>query len=119
MPEESTGESTIDVNYIKSNGFREAACDGVLGGPTPRGALWLAFFTERLPLPRVMRHQIRLGTHPGEVFLNTAVPGEPVEGRQGLVRNVEFGVYMSVNTAEQLHAWLGQTLQTMKNREEK
>jgi hypothetical protein len=42
--------TTVDINYLKSISFREVACDGVLGGPTPHGKLWLAFYTERLPL---------------------------------------------------------------------
>jgi len=114
MPEEPTSAGTIDINYLKSNEFREIACDGVMGGPTPRGSLWLAFFTERFPLPRIMRHHLQPAASPGEVFIDKDVPGQPVEGRHGLVRNIEFGVYMNIETATQLHEWLGQQIDAMK-----
>lgn len=114
MAEEPTSAGTIVINYLKSSGFREVACDGVMGGPTPRGSLWLAFFTERFPLPRIMRHRLQRTPNPEEVFIENNAPGEPIESRDGLIRNVEFGVYMSVDTAVQLHEWLGQQLEAMK-----
>ena len=40
MAEEPTSAGTIVINYLKSSGFREVACDGVMGGPNPRGSLW-------------------------------------------------------------------------------
>jgi len=48
---EEASDRTVDINYIKSADFREVACDGVIGGPTPNQKLWVAFYTERLPCP--------------------------------------------------------------------
>jgi hypothetical protein len=44
----------IQFHYIKGPDYREAACHGVIGGPTPAGKVWLAFFSERGPIPRVV-----------------------------------------------------------------
>ena len=54
--------SFIDIHYMKTSDFREIACDGALGGPTPHGKLWLAFYSERYPLPRVMRQKLAPST---------------------------------------------------------
>jgi hypothetical protein len=106
--------TTIAINYIKSNEFRESACDGALGGPTPNGKLWVAFYTERFPLPRITRQKLRPADEPGAFMIDEKSPAEPVESREGIVRNVEFGLYMSLESAEQLHTWLGKQLQELK-----
>jgi hypothetical protein len=97
-------EKNIKINYLKTGDFREIACDGVLGGPTPQGKVWLAFYTERFPMPQVVEHLLVEGLREGEL----SVGGEPVviQSREGIIRNVEFGVYMSVTAAEQLRDWL-------------
>src|ERR1700679_3910013 len=90
---------TVDINYIKSSGYREVTCDGTVGSPTPTGKLWLAFYTERLPLPRIVRHEMILSEETGALRICPDKPGIPLEGRVGVVRNVEFGLYLSLETA--------------------
>jgi hypothetical protein len=108
------GEPTLDINYIKSPNFREVACDGLLGGPTPKGKLWLAFFTERLPLPRIVRHALAPANEPDELVLDQSKPGTLIDGRTGLIRNVEFGLYMSLATARELQEWLGRQIEAIE-----
>lgn len=117
MPDESepAAPKTLTINYLKSNGFREVACDGALGGPTPNGSLWLAFYTERFPLPRKVRHKLTEIDDGDACIIDSESPAETLEGLVGIVRNVEFGLYMSVETAEQLHAWLGRSIKALKN----
>jgi hypothetical protein len=103
--------TTVDINYIKSSDFREIACDGAIGGPTPRGKLWLAFYTERLPLPRIVRHELKQASESGELTIDPNKPGAVIEGRVGVVRNVEFGLYLSIPTARELYDWLGSQIQ--------
>lgn len=111
------GAPFVTINYIKSGAFREATCDGVIGGPTPNGNLWIAFFTERFPLPRMVRHKLKPSGSEGAFTLDEESPPELIESREGVVRNVEFGVYMDVESAEKLYAWLGKSLEEMKHRE--
>lgn len=108
--------NTVDINYIKSNGFREIACDGVLGGPTPRGKIWLAFFTERLPLPRVVRHELTT-TDVGVQMVDPDKPPTIIDSRAGVVRNVEFGLYLRVETARELYEWLGHHIDAVESGE--
>lgn len=110
----SSSHPTVDINYIKSHDFREVACDGVVGGPTPNGKLWLSFYTERLPLPRVVRYALIPGGQAGEFSVDTSNPGVPLESRGGIVRNVELGLYLSVETAEHLRDWLERHIKEIK-----
>jgi hypothetical protein len=104
----------IKINYIKSGNFREIACDGVLGGPTPQGKIWFAFYTERFPMPQVVEQLLVEGLREGELSMT----GEPVvlQAREGIIRNVEFGVYMNFSAAEQLRDWL---IDQLKNNPDK
>ena len=56
----SEDRETLDINYLKSPHFREVTSDGIVGGPTPMGKIWLAFFTERFALPRIVRHELEV-----------------------------------------------------------
>lgn len=99
----------IDIHYLKTPGFREVSCDGAMGGSTPHGKVWLAFYSERFPLPRVMRHRLK-SFEEGGTGIDPEAEATVVEARRGLIRNVEFGVYMSIETATDLHKWLGEYL---------
>lgn len=99
---------TIDINYVKSASYREVPCDGALGGITPQKKLWVGFYSERLPLPRLVRHELIPTERQNEFSLDPN--GTPLESRGGLIRNVEFGIYLSKEAAKQLHEWLGDNL---------
>lgn len=101
-------QETVDLNYIKSQTFREVACDGFVGGLTPNEKIWAAFYTERYPLPRIVRYAIVETETPGEFKIDQSVPPVQVDGRSGIVRNVEFGVYLSLQTAIELRDWLNE-----------
>lgn len=103
-------EATVDVNYIKSAQFREVSADGVMGGPTPEGKIWLAFYTERFALPQIMRHRVTEGGN----GLTISDEGEQIQGRNGIVRNVEFGLYLSVEEARGLAEWINTTLREIE-----
>ena len=109
MADQDPGK-TIHINYIKSNDYREVACDGALGSSTPAGKLWVAFYTERLPLPRIVRHELQQSAESSELRIDPNSPGVTIDGRVGIVRNVEFGLYMSPEAARKLHEWLGEQL---------
>ena len=111
MAEDSPIQKTIAVNYLKSNDFREVACDGALGGLTPQGKLWVAFYAERFPMPRIVEHDIitESGQAPDEVTIDMN-SGRVIESRSGIVRHVEFGVYLTIESAKTLHDWLGKQI---------
>ena len=105
--------STVDLNYLKSPNFREVSSDGIVGGPTPNGKVWVAFFTERYPLPRIVRHALVETDVAGQFRLDDSIPAQPIDGRAGIVRNVEFGVYLSVQGAKDLRDWLNKQIDSI------
>ena len=102
------------INYIKVGGYREASCDGAIGGPTSQAKLWVGFYSERQPIPRVVAYSAKRNPDdPATVDVDEKAKPVFVESRQGLVRNVEFGIYMSVEVAQKLHDWLGNQIGRM------
>ena len=91
------GVDRVRFFYIKSNFFRVVHMDGAIGGLTPRGLIHCAVYNERAAIPQVTEHPIddnRLG------------PEEAVEGKKGLVREVEVDLLMTRPVAEELRDWL-------------
>lgn len=106
-------ESLI-INYLKANDYREIACDGALGGPTPDGSLiWIALYSERNAFPRIVEVPVVRDGQSQEFTLDESHP-KVIEGRDGLIRNLEVGAYLSIQAAERLHAWLGTNLANLK-----
>jgi len=95
--------AALRIHYIKSNAFRVVHADGVIGGPTPNGHLHASFYSERLPIPTVTVQTLR------DVGGGRAVLGDETlrEGKDGMIREVEVGVTMTLELAKKLHAWLG------------
>lgn len=111
---ENATENTLNVNYLKTGDFREVSADGILGGPTPHGKLWVCFYNERMPVPQVVRHKLIQLNETGDFQIDAGSPGVPIEGRTGVVRSMEVGVYISYETAREIHEWLGKQLQQVE-----
>lgn len=100
----------LKISYIKTSAFREIACDGVLGGPTPQGKVWLSFYTERMPIPKTVEHTLEVNE---EGVARLSEKPTILDSREGIIRNVEFGVFMNRSVAEQLRDWLSRQLASM------
>lgn len=101
----------LQFHYIKSPEYRETACHGALGGVTPQRKIWMALFSERGPIPRVVEFEITApeGEEAVEFNESAAVPAH-VDQRHGVIRHVELTAYMDLDVATRLHAWLGQRI---------
>jgi hypothetical protein len=91
---------TVSFHYIKSNFFRVLHTDGAVGSITPGGLIFVGLYNERAAIPQVMVHEI---TEAGQV--GAEHQGERV-GKKGVVREIEVGAMMSVETAKSLVTWL-------------
>jgi hypothetical protein len=110
MADESKTPDTLQFHYIKSPNYREIACHGVIGNPNPSGKIWVAFYAERSPIPRVVEYSMPSVTE-GQttVQFNEVTAGAPIsiESRRGVIRHVEFTAYLDLEVAERLQKWLG------------
>ena len=93
----------IEFKYVKSNSYRVIHCDGVIGNITPRGVLHMTLFSERQELPSTGIRRIDWKT-------NTLDPEELQESEGCFERELEVDVMMGVQTAKELHDWLGEVL---------
>jgi hypothetical protein len=99
MADESKSATSrrLRFHYIKSNFFRVVHMDGALGGLTPRGYIHCAIYNERAAVPLVTEYKLVDDVLSGE---------EPIEGKVGMVRELEVDLMMSRPVAEELRNWL-------------
>jgi len=102
----------LRIEYKKSNSFRVIHADGVYGGTSPRLQLFVAFYSERFPIPQVLTYK-------------TSDSGAPVqeiiaerESKEGVFREVEVGVMLDINAAKGFAAWLNEQIGELEKRRE-
>lgn len=88
-------------DYIKSNLYRVIHVDGIVGGPGPRGTIFLNLFSERLPIPKQQVFDVGSGGQLGKEHVDKRVV------RQSIVREVESAISMDLKTARAVFEWLG------------
>lgn len=97
----------IRLHYIKGSHFRVIHTDGVIGGPSPNGrGIHMSLWSERAPIPLQVSHEIDDEGHVGKEV-------ERVQ-RDGIVREVEADVVISLETAEAMIEWLKHHVKSLK-----
>lgn len=90
----------IDIFYEKNPLYRTIFVDGAIGTPTPTGLFNLTFYATRKTLPKSVKHEIStegLVSHSG-------TPSS--DSKDGIIREIEVGAYMSMNTAKEIYEFL-------------
>jgi hypothetical protein len=105
----------LQFHYIKGPAYREGACHGAVGGSTPQGKIWMALFSERYPLPRMVEFNVPAPPHGTTTlaFNESSATPDHIDTRNGIVRHIEFAAYLDVDTAVRLRDWL--SLQISQN----
>ncbi len=98
----SSDVPTVSFHYIKSGQFRVAHVDGAIGNLTPGGLIFVALYSERAAIPQMMVHEITEGGEIGPEHQEERL------GKKGIVREIEMGAVMSVETANAFIRWLQQ-----------
>jgi hypothetical protein len=91
---------TVRFHYIKSGSFRVIHTDGAIGGVTPGGLIFVGLYSERGAIPQMSVYDITEAGQPGAEHIEERV------SKQGIVREVEVGATMSIETATNLLTWL-------------
>lgn len=107
---ETIGEvSQIDFNYIKGNHFRVIHADGVMSNGTPRGGLFLGFYSERFPLPDSQTFEInKEGRATSEIIEKRKI------NSNGIMREVEVGITLDIEVAKILVLSLSQMIRQVE-----
>jgi len=92
----------LRIEYVKSNFFRVVRADGAIGGTSPRLELFVTFYNERFPIPKVLVY-------------NTTPDGAPAdevrserESKEGVIREAEIGITMDLPTAKSFAVWINE-----------
>lgn len=101
--EDPSDSSTIRYEYVKAVDYRTFKADGVFGGITPRGTIFLSLYTERNSIPSVTVHEVKDGRL-GEELRDRRID------RDGYIREVQTGFIIGLDNAKALIDWL--TLKT-------
>jgi len=95
---------TLPVHFIKSNSFRVIHANGAWFGNDPQANLHLTFYSERTPIPQKVVFQLNdKGQLVGEEMSQR-------EGKEGVVRELEVDVVMSLAAANAFYEILGNNL---------
>lgn len=103
------GQDEIEFFYIKGPDFRSLHIDGAIGGITPRGALHIAFFSERAAIPQKTVNELIGGQLGDEVRAKR-------EGKEGVVRQMEVDIFLTESAALDLRNWLNTKLDEFEAR---
>jgi hypothetical protein len=100
MPDEKL--PTVVFNFEKSSGYATHHADGVLGGTTPSGDVFFAFYVERPVIPKLFEQELHPDGKLGKLV--------KVEGREGIFREIQTGVVLSREAATVLRQRIDELL---------
>jgi hypothetical protein len=101
---------SITFHYLKSPAFRSVHAAGAHGGPEPSGrGVVVSFFSERIPIPQQTTFQLNEDGSLGPEDLSRRV------AKEGVIREVEATVHMDMETARDVHEWLGSLLSSLES----
>ncbi len=111
MAKTDKNEHTSVTIYNKiSNNFRELHIDGAYGGITPKGQFNINFYAERLSIPKSTIYNIKENN-----FIKIS---DSEDSKNGIIREFETGIYMTVETAKEIYEWLGEQISNLEKNKE-
>jgi hypothetical protein len=103
----------LRVEFVKGNLFRVVHADGAYGGITPRLDLFITFYTERFPIPKVLTFEMS----------PEGVPAKEVsserESKEGVIRECEIGVVVDLPIAKSFLQWLTEKVAELEEAKER
>jgi len=97
---DETNVRKIPFSYQKTDGYRTVTVSGAIGSSTPNGDIFMAVYTDRPHIPQASYISV---DSDGKVLGK-----EELQISVGLVREVEVGLIMNIETAKKVREWLGQ-----------
>lgn len=89
---------TITFKYVYPEDLRDLYVNGVYGGVTPRNEIFAHLYSERLPIPKKVTHNILDDNKIGTI--------ESSEKGGDVVRFIQTSIVMDKDTAIALRDWL-------------
>ncbi len=99
----ASNKKELIFHYIKTNNYKTYYADGIFGGITPKGKLYMEPFIERGATPRQVKHTLM-----DDGSLDS---GTIVEGKKDIIREIECGILMDIENAKALRDWLNSKIE--------
>ena len=99
--EKEAGINSVDIHYEKNPQYRTIHTDGAIGGVSPIGMINLAFYSTRHAIPKSINQKLNPD---GSMSQEPTTISE--DSKSGVIREIEFGVYMNKQTAQDLYNYL-------------
>ena len=107
--QDDSSRQRVRFFYLKSPSFRVVHVDGAIGGITPRGLIHMSVYSERAAIPQSIEHELS-----DEGNLSGPIN---VEGKPGIVRDVDADLIMSKHTAIEMRGWLDERIADLERLE--
>lgn len=108
----------IKYKYKFPSDYNPKYTNGVYGGITSKGEIWINFFLERAGIPKSQTHELE-----SEQLADKEIKKigkeirdeiEPQDFDRQMIRFLQAGVIMNYPTAKTVHEWLGRHLETLE-----
>ncbi len=105
---ESEKPNKIKIIYKKAPNYRTYNIEGVVGGLTPKGKIFIDLFNEQYPVAEYVVHQLS----------KDGILGKAVEKKidDGIVREIDCGIFLDIPTAIAITDWLSARIEEFKNK---
>ncbi len=95
---------SIKIHYEKNSQFRTVYVDGAIGGITPTNSVNLNFYSTRHPIPKYVEYEL----NEDGTLNKEGLPSS--DSKSGIIREMEFGIYLNHESAIDLFEFLKLTL---------
>jgi hypothetical protein len=100
---------SIKCKYVFDKNYNPVYINGASGGVTPRGEIIANFFLERHGLPFSQTYSVK------DNKLDKTIDIEPADFEESLVRFVDNGIVMNIDTAKEIRGWLDRMINMLEN----
>lgn len=101
----------INFKYKFDKNYNPIYINGAYGGIGPRGEIIANFYFERHPLPNCEKYDIN---EDGNRLEHSST--EPEGHEDNIIRFVETGVIMNIDSAKRVYEWLGKHIENLESK---
>lgn len=103
-------KETLTFHLLKTPTFQTLHADGMFTSIAPGERVFLAFYTERMPIPNTLEHEIKEDGALGERMGMT--------GKRGIVREIHTGITLSLDTLDDLEKHIAEIRKQFQDQED-
>ncbi len=103
----------IKFDYLKSPDYRTIYINGVFGGISPRGQIYISVWKERWPIPKQVTYHLK-----EDGTVTNEIESERI-AREAIIREVEVGLLMDIGTAIAMRNWLDEKISIHQQKTER